>query len=215
MSDNCIYIVDGGCPLHTIRWVHGRTRADILQQYVDYVKRKFGSSAVIVFDGYDQELSSKTHEHRRRQQQFSKISPTVNLQASKQVFFASCRNKSAFIDMLMNALQDAHIHSLQAAGNADTVIDAAVFRTLDHAKISLVAVFADDTDVLAMQLYHTVPDMSDVYFVSEGKKHAATKSINVKLLQAGTEGSTVSSLICNRWLKLSLETLSISSCLNH
>ena len=87
LADNCIYIVDGGCPLHTIRWVRGRNRADILQQYVDYVKRKFCSSAVIVFDGYDQELSSKTHEHRRRQQRFSKISPTVNLQASKQVFF--------------------------------------------------------------------------------------------------------------------------------
>ena len=33
--------------------------------------------------------------------------------------------------------------------------------------------------------------------------------------RAGTEGSTVSSLICNRWLILGLETLSISRCLNH
>ena len=33
--------------------------------------------------------------------------------------------------------------------------------------------------------------------------------------QAGTEGSTVSSLICDRWLILGLETLSISRCLNH
>jgi len=33
--------------------------------------------------------------------------------------------------------------------------------------------------------------------------------------RAGTEGSTVSSLICDRWLMLGLETLSISRCLNH
>jgi len=33
--------------------------------------------------------------------------------------------------------------------------------------------------------------------------------------RAGTEGSTVSSLICDRWLILGLETLSISRCLNH
>ena len=33
--------------------------------------------------------------------------------------------------------------------------------------------------------------------------------------RAGTEGSTVSSLICDRWLMLGLETLSISCCLNH
>jgi len=32
---------------------------------------------------------------------------------------------------------------------------------------------------------------------------------------ASTEGSTVSSLICDRWLILGLETLSISRCLNH
>jgi len=33
--------------------------------------------------------------------------------------------------------------------------------------------------------------------------------------RAGTEGSTVSSLICDHWLILGLETLSISRCLNH
>ena len=33
--------------------------------------------------------------------------------------------------------------------------------------------------------------------------------------RAGTEGSTVSSLICDGWLILGLETLSISRCLNH
>jgi len=33
--------------------------------------------------------------------------------------------------------------------------------------------------------------------------------------RAGTEGSTVSCLICDRWLILGLETLSISRCLNH
>jgi len=33
--------------------------------------------------------------------------------------------------------------------------------------------------------------------------------------RAGTESSTVSSLICDRWLIRGLETLSISRCLNH
>jgi len=33
--------------------------------------------------------------------------------------------------------------------------------------------------------------------------------------RAGTEGSTVSSLICDHWLILGSETLSISRCLNH
>jgi len=33
--------------------------------------------------------------------------------------------------------------------------------------------------------------------------------------RAGTECSTLSSLICDRWLILGLETLTISRCLNH
>jgi len=33
--------------------------------------------------------------------------------------------------------------------------------------------------------------------------------------RAGTEGSTVSSVICDRWLMLGSETLDISRCLNH
>ena len=33
--------------------------------------------------------------------------------------------------------------------------------------------------------------------------------------RAGTEGLTVSSLICDRWLMLGLKTLSSSCCLNH
>ena len=33
--------------------------------------------------------------------------------------------------------------------------------------------------------------------------------------RAGTEGSTVSSLICDRWLILGSETLSVSRCLSH
>ena len=33
--------------------------------------------------------------------------------------------------------------------------------------------------------------------------------------RAGTEGSMVSSLICDHWLILGIDTLSISRCLNH
>ena len=33
--------------------------------------------------------------------------------------------------------------------------------------------------------------------------------------RAGTDGSTMSSLICERWLILGSETLNVSRCLNH
>jgi len=48
----CIYVVDGGCLLHRVRWVRGKTCEQLLEQYVTFVKCKFGDNAVVVFDGY-------------------------------------------------------------------------------------------------------------------------------------------------------------------
>jgi len=47
-----------------------------------------------------------------------------------------------------------------------------------------------------------------------GVQHAGQRSAYSEISRAGTEGAMVSSLICDRWLLLGLETLSISRCLN-
>ena len=60
-------VVDGGALLHRVRWDKGMTFNVIASKYLQYVKGKYGPSAVVVFDGYEDE-GFKSHEHQRRSQ---------------------------------------------------------------------------------------------------------------------------------------------------
>jgi len=159
------YFIDGGCLLHKVRWIRGKTCEQLLQQYVTYVNSKFGSGVVVVFDGYGSMPSTKDHEHRWRQSRLSKVAPAVSLDATKQMFFdqqqfiANNHNKVEFIARLIVALNSAGLQTHQSSGDADTDIVAVV---LHCASSGSVTVFADDTDILCLLLYHT--------FWSEGKK---------------------------------------------
>jgi len=64
LPSTCTYVIDGGCLLHKVRWIRGKTCEQLLQQYVTYVNSKFGSGVVVVFDGYGSMPSTKDHEHR-------------------------------------------------------------------------------------------------------------------------------------------------------
>ena len=60
------YILDGGSLLHRIPWQRGTTYKDICQQYTNYVTRPYYGHAIIVFDGYSEELSTKDSAHQRQ-----------------------------------------------------------------------------------------------------------------------------------------------------
>ena len=59
------YVLDGGSLMHRIPWQRGTTYNDICRQYTNYVTRRYGH-AIIVFDGYREELSTKYGAHERR-----------------------------------------------------------------------------------------------------------------------------------------------------
>ena len=46
------YVIDGGSLLQKITWPCGMTYDQLAKMYVDYVKRKYNQSTIIVFDGY-------------------------------------------------------------------------------------------------------------------------------------------------------------------
>lgn len=56
------YVIDGGNLLHSVVWQRPATFKQICQQYTSYVIAHFGK-ATIVFDGYDEEHSTKDEEH--------------------------------------------------------------------------------------------------------------------------------------------------------
>jgi len=117
---------------------------ELVQQHVDYVTRKFGYRVVVVFDGYNNALSTKDHEHRRRQQRIHKVVPVVDVATSQvlgfdqDTFLASGQNKDSFILLLLVAFSTVGIKSLQAPGDADTVIvsEAYCMHPLQIAEVS-------------------------------------------------------------------------------
>ena len=67
LKDNDIfaYIIDGGMLLHKIPWDLNDKFSLILERYVRYLRRLYGQSICVVFDGYE-ELSIKSYERSRR-----------------------------------------------------------------------------------------------------------------------------------------------------
>ena len=59
------YALDGGSLVHRIPWQRGTTYNDICRLYTNYVTRRYGH-AIIAFDGYREELSTKYGAHERR-----------------------------------------------------------------------------------------------------------------------------------------------------
>ena len=55
----------GGFLVHRIPWQRGTTYNDICRMYTYYVTRRFGH-AIIMFDGHQEELSTKYGAHERR-----------------------------------------------------------------------------------------------------------------------------------------------------
>jgi len=183
------FVVDGGCLLHKIRWTKGTSYADIVTQYVTFVKSKFGNHALVVFDGYTTSPSTKDHEHKRRRNKVSNIAPCVNLKATKTVIFeresfmANMLNKRDFVNMLIQSFNTCGITTYQSVSDADVDIVSVAIRCAS-AGTGPVTVYCDDTDVLSMLLYHRSEDMAEIFFLSQGKKNKTSdKCIKIRLLQ--------------------------------
>ena len=98
----------------------------------------------------------------------------------QQQFIANNHNKVEFIARLIVALNSAGLQTHQSSGDADTDIVAVA---LHCASSGSVTVFADDTDILCLLLYHTSEPLSDIFFWSEGEKvKTIDKCINIKSL---------------------------------
>jgi hypothetical protein len=170
-----VYVVDGGCLLHKVRWQTGKTVADIIQLYASYVINKFGNNTVIIFDGYGAHASTKDHEHKRRSSRVAKVAPDVSLELNKRLMFdqesflANTHNKEGFIVLLQQCFRDCNIPTVVSEGDADTGIVSAALQSAVSAP-SNVAVFAEDTDILALLLFHRKPHMGEIYLISDGKK---------------------------------------------
>jgi len=75
--------------LHRAKWEKKMPYQQVAKQYVSYVRGKYGESCVD-FDGYEQELLIKDHEHLRR---VKKVCADIQLSESKEAY----KNQEVFL----------------------------------------------------------------------------------------------------------------------
>lgn len=172
LPQDIVFVIDGCALLHTVCWLKTSvTFADVVDHYVHSIMTRYGRTAVIVFDGYEQGASTKDHEHMRRSGKVTCPVSDVDVALENHrppdqySFLRHTNNKCQLIHLLMRALGNQGIRSSQGSGDADTDI---VRTALDIASAKQrVAVAADDTDILAMLVHHADSCMADIYLVSQ------------------------------------------------
>ena len=178
------FVVDGGWLLHRIKWEPNKLYADVVQQYVTFVTKQFGSAAVIVFDGYGNGPTTKDHEHSRRSS--SKSAPNITVEHNKaaynnaSAFFANEHNKLQFVGILTERLK-LNGHIVHVAGNdADTLI---VQNSLEFARNDMpVVTVANDTDILILLLYHFEHEMAEIYMRLDTRA-GCTSTVSIRCLR--------------------------------
>ena len=162
------HMIDGGALLHRVHWRKGMTFTEIAEAYLSYTRNNYGQ-AHIVFDGYDDAMSTKSNEHSKRSRSKGSSQNVLVRQEnevpySKERFLSNTHNKSQLISLLSDFLtRDGQVVHI-CKGDADTKI---VATALVLANESNIIAIADDTDVATMLLHHWKDHLSDIYFLQE------------------------------------------------
>ena len=124
----------------------------------------------VVFDGYDDPLSTKTHEHARRKGLSSadvNISDlSIRVTVKKKAFLGNPHNKMELIRILRDRFALSGITTEQSVGDADVLV---VEKALSLASTECITVVADDTDIFVLLMYHWNSTLNEIYFATKKK----------------------------------------------
>ena len=164
-----------GALLRRVIW-HGSTFGDVIQQYCEFIKSKYGLCS-IVFDGYKKQ-TTKDHEHLRRSQKCQPcpsilLTEQTEVHYSKEDFFSNEQNKENLICLLSKHLRDNGHKVRQSENDADTkIVDEALQIACRGEAVTVVA---DDTDILVLLLHFWNSEMGQIFMRSEPKKQQNMK----------------------------------------
>ena len=167
LPDDPQYVVDGGYLLQTAVWTKPATYDEVCQSYVQYIIRHYKHDAKVIFDGYDQQLSTKSVEHARRAS--TKVSASILMDGSMPTstsqadFLGNVKNKGRLIKLLTHHLMNAGIDVQQARSDADSMI------------------ISSDTDLL-VALIARAPKDSQLYMLRPSSNN--TTVFDIKSLQS-------------------------------
>ncbi|ELU15065.1 hypothetical protein CAPTEDRAFT_192160 [Capitella teleta] len=129
--------------------------------YTSFVLRHFGN-AIVVFDGYETTLSTKTTwQNRRMAKGISReiiFDGTMTTTVSQESFLANRNNKSRQIGFLRDLFKDLDVRTFQTNFDADaTIVQTALTHSTDG---QTVVVIGNDTDLLVMMVALATPSVN-------------------------------------------------------
>ena len=181
LPDDRQYVVDGGYLLQTAVWTKPATYDEVCQSYVQYIIRHYKHDAKVIFDGYDQQLSTKSVEHARRASK--KVSASILMDGSMPTstsqadFLGNVKNKGRLIKLLTHHLMNAGIDVQQARSDADSMIISSALNVSDKPTV----VVGTDTDLL-VALIARAPKDSQMYMLRPSSNN--TTVFDIKSLQS-------------------------------
>ena len=147
--------MDGGALLHKIKWISNSTVRNVILQYSQYVKFKYGLRCV-VFDGQDDKPSIKDHEHQRRSRNASsyiKVGLHNQISCSQNAFLKNSKNKAKFIELLSKHLANDEHNIRNSKGDAGTLIVSTAIQYTKKQDNEVVVV-VNDTDIRVLLIYN-------------------------------------------------------------
>ena len=139
----------------------------ICRQYTNYVIRRYGH-AIIVFDEYQGELSTKDGAHERRTG--GRAGPTMDftldmvMESKKEDLLSKKDKKQRFIGMLGQSLEHGACEIRHAKGDTDVLI---VETTVQSAMSCETTLVGDDMNLLVLLCFHVKEDSCQVFFKPE------------------------------------------------
>ena len=132
-----------------------------------------------MFDGYQEELSTKDGAHERRTMDFTRDMVTMS---KKEDLLSNKDNKQRFIRMLGQRLEHLGCETRHAKGDANVLI---VETTVQSAMSCETTLVGDDTDLLVLLYFHVKGDSCEVFIkpeVRSGTKKSP-RCWNIKYVQ--------------------------------
>ena len=148
---------------------------------MQYIIRHYKHDAKVIFEGYDQQLSTKSVEHARRASK--KVSASILMDGSMPTttsqadFLGNVKNKGRLIKLLTHHLMNAGIDVQQARSDADSMIISSALNVSDKPTV----VVGTDTDLL-VALIARAPMDSELYMLRPSSNN--TTVFDIKSLQS-------------------------------
>ena len=137
----------------------------ILGLYFDYVTNYHPkASKVVVFDYYSLS-TTKSSEQKRRKTSTTPcadiaVSAKIPIPGDKKSFLSNQNNKQSFIDLLGSYMEEKGVTVIHAKEDGDADVRIVRKALILARSLGNVLIIADDTDVFALLVYHSLSEMN-------------------------------------------------------